>query len=237
MSRTTILQLSCLVKCSDLFTPNYYYLTNELGVYIWGFKFKNDLNHFIPYYVGQAGGDSNKEKPPTSIYSRLDTHYNFKQPYNVIKAECFEKFIKEQKLKTDNEIDQLTKNDLLDYRKLFAYLNKANEKNSRGHYPALNDPNRYQNIDAINGIANMKEHMYVCWISVNEQLGDYINKQIATRKHLIKELERFVHTKIKSKHKLSGKVLGKPHGNEFHFSITSQCKEAQTLQLLEILNL
>lgn len=231
------LKPNCLVKCSDLFTSNYNELKDFIGVYIWGFKFRSENNHteFFPYYVGQAGGDSRESKLSTSIYSRLKIHYNFKQPYNVIKAEYFENFIKQNLLKTDSEIDQLNEKALADYRKYFAYLNKEHKRNEKGHYPAKNDPNRWT-VEAIESKSIMQDHMYACWIPVNAYLNENISN-VSDRNRLIKELEKFVHAKLGTMYKLSGKELSKSLSDEYQFSITSTSKDPSITQLINLLNL
>jgi hypothetical protein len=222
-----------LIKCSDIFnnTKSPCQTIEGLGVYIWGFMFPNEKENpctFYPYYVGQAGGDSNKLVPSTSIKSRLKCHYFFNQPYNVIKEPIFEQFIKGGELKTDNDIDELEEEKLALYRTNFSYLNKKDKKNSKGHYEALNQININKNPIYKTDIGRMQEHMYACWIEIS------IKNEISERKKIIKELEKYIQSKLRYKYALSGKVLNQPSA-KYKFKISCKTKNVCINHLVSLL--
>ena len=185
----------------------------KYGVYVWGFKFNNGNNPFMPYYVGMAGGIS----PNTSINDRLFCHYNFNQHYHIIKQSILPQF--NTFLKTDQEINQIAKDckhgnynvpqrDILykQYSANFDYLNKETIPTgySGSVYKTLNrsgklNPNNKQK----QSIQFYQDNFYVCWIDCLFSNKSH-NKTIQEN---INDLERYIHTRVKMNN--NQKLIGK----------------------------
>jgi hypothetical protein len=206
-----------LISISSLFSNSHhknYPDLNGIGVYIWGFKF--DKDRFFPYYVGQAGGVKGSTK--SSLLSRLDCHFHFKMPYNVIKQSHIEEFIKKGMILTDAEFNKLENEKIRAYREHFSYFNKKNysepygKSKTRRIYKALNDmKSQRMNVGDIN---NMQNLMYACWIPATNQI-----KKNSDSPKIILELEKYVHHSIKARFKLSGLRKGHPT-KKYKFEIT-----------------
>ena len=202
-------------KDFDFFTlvnPKIIKRPNFQGVYVWGFKFNEGKGPFMPYYVGQAGGGSDKSK--STIYQRLKAHYNFKPGnYHVIKKSKLKQF--NQIILTDEQINEIAQKinplnllstgnqpvvkDLFEnYESNFDYLNKVYPPNNHNKFISK-DTLLYEreyglNSQSINdSIKSYQQNFYVCWIEYNK----LENETDAIRKTNIKRLEKYIHVLVK----------------------------------------
>lgn len=200
--KSNILKISPVIKIDN----NINKLKNipKYGIYIWGFKFNQGKDPFIPYYVGRAMG--------STIKGRLKNHYFFEANYHVIKSEYLNNF--NEFLMLQNELNNIVDDNVFNiYKEHFDYLNNIKEilKKPKTLAPRNSDFNSLKNyrksmISKKNNtleesINNYQNNFYACWIEVNE-----VDKE--KRKKIITYLEKFVNNIIISKgYKIVGKKL------------------------------
>ena len=172
----------------------------KYGVYVWGFKF-NDVDPFIPYYVGEVGGRSKSLNSKANIYSRLIDHYNFKDNYHVIKGSLLNNF--NGFILTDAQIGKLSKNQFSDYEMFFDYLNIVWD-DLKKKYVAKNNlkQQKVSSVNIKNSIAAYQKYFYACWI-------EYPVEEVLDFKSIF-DLEKFVHHMVKQCAR--GKNMYPPNG-------------------------
>lgn len=166
---------------------------NAKGIYVWGFRFIEHDNLFLPYYVG---------KHETSIVNRIKEHYNFKDPYNIFHKKYLVEYYKY--LKPNNVVKNYTSNEYMKYKKMFAYLNQGNKNSIDGN-----------NGKAINQLTEVirksikldtdfyQKHFHACCIVVNDKQENYIPN---LEQHINFHIPHFLYGRSNAKHNSSFKI-------------------------------